>query len=78
MIGKVSICERVAQEEAPSWLKNPDYERMGWVNDVIVHLWPHVAAAASTMVREMAEPLLQQSKPKCAHGLLSRGTGGAF
>ena len=30
-----------AQDEAPSWLKNPDYERMGWVNDVIVHLWPH-------------------------------------
>ena len=48
------------------WLKDPDYERMGWVNDVIVHLWPHVAATASVMVRELAEPLLKQSKPKCA------------
>lgn len=55
-----------AQDDAPSWLKNPDYERMGWVNDVIVHLWPHVAAAASVMVRDLAEPLLRQSKPRCA------------
>ncbi len=47
-------------------MKYPDYERMGWVNDVIVHLWPHVSAAAAVTVRDMAEPLLAQNKPKCA------------
>lgn len=56
-------------------MKYPDYERMGWVNDVIVHLWPHVSAAAAVTVRDMADPLLAQNKPKCAPvhlcGLLS-------
>ncbi len=35
------------------------------MNDVIVHMWPHVAAAAGHMIRELADPLLQQNKPKC-------------
>lgn len=47
-----------------AYAKNPDYDRMGWVNDVIVHLWPHITSAASHTVRDMAEPLLQQNKPK--------------
>jgi len=47
-----------------AYAKNPDYDRMGWVNDVIVHMWPHIGLAASHMVREMADPLLQQNKPK--------------
>ena len=49
-----------------AYAKNPDYDRMGWINDVIVHLWPHVARAASHMVREQAGPLLQQNKPRCS------------
>ena len=53
------------QDDAPSWLKNPDYERLGFMNDIIVHLWPHIAASASVMVRDLAEPILHQSKPKC-------------
>ncbi|CAL5226034.1 g8845 [Coccomyxa viridis] len=47
-----------------AYAKNPDYDRMGWVNDVIVHMWPHVAAAAGHMIRKLADPLLQQNKPK--------------
>ena len=54
-----------------AYAKNPDYDRMGWVNDVIVHIWPHVAAAAGHMIRDLADPLLQQNKPKCVPPLLS-------
>ena len=53
------------QEYTPSWVKYPDYERMGWVNDVLVHLWPHASAAAAVMVRDMADPILKQNKPMC-------------
>lgn len=56
--------ERRAMQVA--YAKNPDYDRMGWVNDVIVHMWPHIAAATGHMIREMADPLLQQNKPKYA------------
>ena len=42
-----------------AYAKNPDYDGMGWVNDVIVHMWPHIAAATGQMIREMADPLLQ-------------------
>jgi hypothetical protein len=37
---------------------------MGWVNDIIVYLWPNVKTATSAMVRDMADPLLAQNKPK--------------
>ena len=47
-----------------AYAKNPDYDRMGWINDVIVHMWPHIAVAASHTVRGIADPLLQQNKPK--------------
>ena len=51
---------------AGSLFHDPDYDRLGWVNDVIVHMWPHIAAATGHVIKEMADPLLQQDKPKCA------------
>ncbi len=47
-----------------AYAKRPDYDRMGWVNDVIVHKWPHMAAAAGQAIREMADALLRENKPK--------------
>ncbi len=35
----------------PAWLRYPDRERVGWVNDILSQLWPQVAAAAAVMVR---------------------------
>ncbi|EIE19981.1 hypothetical protein COCSUDRAFT_44371 [Coccomyxa subellipsoidea C-169] len=54
----------LGEDYTPSWVKYPDYERMGWVNDVIVQLWPHVSSAAAVTVRDMADPILAQNKPK--------------
>ena len=50
------------------WLTPKTQTMIGWAgfNDIIVHLWPHIATAASHMVREQAQPLLQQNKPRCS------------
>ncbi|BDA51337.1 Synaptotagmin-2 [Coccomyxa sp. Obi] len=58
------LARLLGQEFTPSWVKYPDYERMGWINDVLVHLWPHASTAAAGMVRDMADPILKQNKPK--------------
>lgn len=34
----------------PSWVRYPDRERVGWVNDILSQLWPQAAAAAAVMV----------------------------
>ena len=35
----------------PSWVRYPDRERVGWVNDILSQLWPQAAAAAAVMAR---------------------------
>ena len=41
----------------------PDFERVGWFNDIIAQLWPYVNQAVSAMAREQLDPMLSESKP---------------
>ena len=52
------------QANIPSWVRFPDYERVGWMNDLLTQLWPHAAAAAAAKVRESLEPALAANKPR--------------
>ncbi|KAK9843817.1 hypothetical protein WJX81_007480 [Elliptochloris bilobata] len=58
-----SIKRLVGEANMPSWVRYPDRERVGWVNDILSQLWPQAAAAAAVMVRETAEPLLAKNRP---------------
>ena len=41
----------------------PDFERVGWFNDIIAQLWPYVNAGVSALAREQLDPMLSESKP---------------
>ena len=41
----------------------PDFERVGWFNDIVGQLWPYVNSAVSAMARDRLDPMLQESKP---------------
>ncbi|KAK9812293.1 hypothetical protein WJX73_010507 [Symbiochloris irregularis] len=59
-----SLKRILGEGNIPSWMKYPDNERVGWINDLLKQLWPHAAAAAAAKVREELEPALSRSKPR--------------
>ena len=40
-----------------------DFERVGWVNDVLSQLWPYINSAVSQQFRDLLAPLLRENKP---------------
>ncbi len=56
----------------PAWLRYPDRERVGWVNDILSQLWPQVAAAAAVMVRTRVSLLVSAGPATGLH--LRQGT----
>ena len=40
-----------------------DFERVGWLNEIMSQLWPSINAAISHQFREMLGPLLRENKP---------------
>lgn len=50
--------------DLPAWVTFPDFERVGWLNALVGRLWPHVTAAATAVVLQQIEPLLQAAKPR--------------
>ncbi|XP_071709735.1 synaptotagmin-3-like isoform X2 [Rutidosis leptorrhynchoides] len=46
--------------ELPLWVKNPDYERVDWLNDVFRDMWPYLDKAICGMIRSMSEPIFDE------------------
>ncbi|KAK3033732.1 hypothetical protein RJ639_034507 [Escallonia herrerae] len=46
--------------EVPLWVKNPDYERVDWLNRVILHMWPYLDKAICALIRSTAEPIFSE------------------
>ncbi|XP_010253732.1 PREDICTED: synaptotagmin-3 [Nelumbo nucifera] len=40
--------------EIPLWVKNPDYDRVDWLNKFIFDMWPYLDKAICGMIRSMA------------------------
>lgn len=38
-------------------------ESVGFLNDLVAQLWPHINAAGSKMVKEMVEPMFEEMLP---------------
>ena len=51
-------------KDLPSWINFPDFERVDWLNALLGRLWPHVTAAATTLVHEQLDPQLKANKPR--------------
>ena len=47
----------------PLFVTTADFERVGWINDVLTQIWPSVNSAVSQQFRDLLGPLLRQNKP---------------
>jgi Ca2+-dependent lipid-binding protein len=51
-------------QDIPLWVKNPDYDRVDWLNKFLKDLWPYLDKAVCKMIREQAQPYIDQYGPK--------------
>ncbi|XP_073147780.1 synaptotagmin-2-like isoform X2 [Henckelia pumila] len=50
--------------EIPLWIKNPDYDRIDWLNKFIGYMWPYLDKAICKMAKKIAEPIIAEQIPK--------------
>ncbi|KAF2324706.1 hypothetical protein GH714_016409 [Hevea brasiliensis] len=67
------ICPLVEQDsktlqrllpEIPLWVKNPDYDRVDWLNKFIETMWPCLDTAICKTARTIAKPIIGEQIPK--------------
>ncbi|KAJ9684627.1 hypothetical protein PVL29_016878 [Vitis rotundifolia] len=46
--------------ELPFWVKNPDYDRVDWLNKFILNMWPYLDKAICDTIRSMAQPIFAE------------------
>lgn len=46
--------------EIPLWVKNPDFDRVDWLNKVISEMWPYLAKAITGMIRSTAQTIFAE------------------
>ncbi|KAI7734042.1 hypothetical protein M8C21_026559 [Ambrosia artemisiifolia] len=50
--------------EIPMWVKNPDHDRVDWLNKFIELMWPYLDKAICKTVKTIAEPIIKEQIPK--------------
>lgn len=50
--------------EIPLWVKNPDYDRVDWLNTFISHMWPSLDKAICKTAKNIADPIIAEQIPK--------------
>ncbi|KAJ6692880.1 CALCIUM-DEPENDENT LIPID-BINDING (CALB DOMAIN) FAMILY PROTEIN-RELATED [Salix purpurea] len=50
--------------EIPLWVKNPDYDRIDWLNRFIQLMWPYLDKAICNTVKNIAPPIIAEHIPK--------------
>ncbi|XVF35942.1 hypothetical protein REPUB_Repub19eG0015300 [Reevesia pubescens] len=50
--------------EIPLWVKNPDYDRVDWVNKFLENMWPYLDTAICTTAKNIAKPIIAEQIPK--------------
>ncbi|KGN62688.1 synaptotagmin-2 [Cucumis sativus] len=50
--------------EIPLWVKNPDYDRVDWLNKFLEIMWPYLDKAICKTVRNIAKPIIAEQIPK--------------
>ncbi|GLU04595.1 hypothetical protein SLE2022_217330 [Rubroshorea leprosula] len=68
-----TICPLVEQDsqtlqrmlpEIPLWVKNPDFDRVDWLNQFIGYMWPYLDKAICTTAQNIAKPIIAEKIPK--------------
>ncbi|KAI8571922.1 hypothetical protein RHMOL_Rhmol01G0158200 [Rhododendron molle] len=55
--------KKICGDNFPEWISFPVYEQVKWLNKQLNKLWPFVADAATLVIKESVEPLLEQYRP---------------
>lgn len=50
--------------EIPPWVKNPDFDRVDWLNKFIESMWPYLDKAICKMARTISKPIIAEKIPK--------------
>ncbi|KAJ6306307.1 hypothetical protein OIU78_021595 [Salix suchowensis] len=50
--------------EIPQWVKNPDYDRVDWLNKLIENMWPYLNTAICKTAKNIAKPIIAEQIPK--------------
>ncbi|XVE67150.1 hypothetical protein DITRI_Ditri08aG0137800 [Diplodiscus trichospermus] len=50
--------------EIPFWVKNPDYDRVDWINKFLEYMWPYLDKAICTTAKNIAKPIIDEQIPK--------------
>ncbi|XVE69710.1 hypothetical protein DITRI_Ditri10aG0012700 [Diplodiscus trichospermus] len=50
--------------EIPLWVKNPDFDRVDWLNKFIENMWPYLDTAICTTAKNIAKPIIAEQIPK--------------
>ncbi|XVF73931.1 hypothetical protein PTKIN_Ptkin13bG0020400 [Pterospermum kingtungense] len=50
--------------EIPLWVKNPDFDRVDWLNKFLENMWPYLNAAICTTIKAIAKPIISEQIPK--------------
>ncbi|KAH7692596.1 C2 domain-containing protein [Dioscorea alata] len=50
--------------EIPLWVKNPDYDRVDWLNRFLQLLWPYLDKAICRTAKEIAKPIIDENAAK--------------
>lgn len=55
--------KKICGENFPEWISFPVFEQVKWLNKQLSKLWPFVADAATMVIKESVEPLLEEYRP---------------
>uniref|UniRef100_A0A6N2MUK9 C2 domain-containing protein n=1 Tax=Salix viminalis TaxID=40686 RepID=A0A6N2MUK9_SALVM len=55
--------KKICGDNFPDWISFPAFEQVKWLNKELGKLWPFFAEAATVVVRESVEPLLEDYRP---------------
>ncbi|XP_042458269.1 synaptotagmin-2-like [Zingiber officinale] len=47
--------------EIPLWVKNPDYDRIDWLNKFLELMWPHLEKAICRTAEQVARPIIAEN-----------------
>ncbi|XP_057496592.1 synaptotagmin-1-like [Actinidia eriantha] len=50
--------------EIPLWVKNPDFDRIDWLNKFIEYMWPYLDKAICKTAINIAKPIIAEQIPK--------------
>ncbi|XP_076944063.1 calcium-dependent lipid-binding protein-like isoform X2 [Bidens hawaiensis] len=55
--------KKLCGDNFPEWISFPVYEQVKWLNKQLSKLWPYVAEAATIIIRDSVEPILEEYRP---------------